>query len=287
MLSDKCNAPNINRVHILSYKQGFKMPQSHTHSAVEIINVLDGFFYMEINDNCVKVKQYECLIIFPNVVHRFDMKNSKLCRFMIFHFEPDGVTDALSNGLNTDEKLRFLYEIKTNTTSFIKLVNNSIIRNVSERIINEYLNKKSFTEALLNLYICELYIHLSRILNDMHSMFTKPLNSYMSKALDFINSHYFEGISANDVADYCGISLRHLTRLFTESINMTPSQYINILILKKAKELLAVPENDITSIAQALGFNTSQYFSTFFKKHEGITPKNYRKLHAAINTEET
>jgi AraC-like DNA-binding protein len=48
--------------------------------------------------------------------------------------------------------------------------------------------------------------------------------------------------------------------------------------MKKARELLLLdPKESISKIAPAIGFRSSAYFSTFFKRHTGLTPQQYRQ----------
>jgi AraC-like DNA-binding protein len=75
-----------------------------------------------------------------------------------------------------------------------------------------------------------------------------------------------------------GISSRHFSRLFVQELGITVPDYLSILRIKKAKDLLQNSEMDITRIAYSLGFNSSQYFITCFKRIEHVTPKEYRRL---------
>jgi AraC family L-rhamnose operon transcriptional activator RhaR/AraC family L-rhamnose operon regulatory protein RhaS len=53
---------------------------------------------------------------------------------------------------------------------------------------------------------------------------------------------------------------------------------INQIRLEKAKRLLSVTNESVTRIAFLLGFSDSNYFSVYFKKHTGLSPREYRKL---------
>ncbi len=53
-------------------------------------------------------------------------------------------------------------------------------------------------------------------------------------------------------------------------------QYITLLRIGKAKEMLWNTDKSITEIAMSIGFNSSQYFSRVFKNYVGVTPGEYR-----------
>jgi AraC-like DNA-binding protein len=73
-----------------------------------------------------------------------------------------------------------------------------------------------------------------------------------------------------------GISARHFSRLFVKEVGMSVPDYLNLLRIKKAKELLLNTDMDITRIAYAVGYHSSQYFTTRFKRLEHVTPKGFR-----------
>jgi AraC-like DNA-binding protein len=64
---------------------------------------------------------------------------------------------------------------------------------------------------------------------------------------------------------------------FLKEVRLTPAEYLTRLRMKKAKQLLKISKKSITEIAFDLGFSSSQYFATVFKKVTGITPRFYRK----------
>lgn len=277
IISEDSIAPAVYSVYVQTFEPGFEMRNSHSHNAVEVISVLHGSAYMAVNDNCFKIKKNECLIIFPEINHRFFLDDNECCRLMNVHFTI-GDIDNFLNTTDMQEPLRFLYEIKTHSMSFLRLVDNDIIRNISERIISEVEGKRKFSEMLLRLYFCEMYIELSRIISENCNMFLKPLNSHVRCTLEYINSFYNDRITIDQIAKHVGLSSRHLSRLFFDALGMTLPDYINMLRIKKAKDLLQNTNMDITDIAMTLGFNTSQYFSTCFKKYENTTPKKYREI---------
>ena len=58
---------------------------------------------------------------------------------------------------------------------------------------------------------------------------------------------------------------------------MTPSNYIALLRIQKAKEMLSNTELPIKEVAAACGFEDAYYFSNFFKKQFGISPTSFRR----------
>ena len=101
----------------------------------------------------------------------------------------------------------------------------------------------------------------------------------VSKAMDFINSNYANNISLNVVATHVHLSPAYLSRIFNKKTGSSLTDYLAQVRLKNAKQQLRMSTATIDQIAAATGFNSSSYFSAIFKKHEGITPSDYRLNH--------
>lgn len=87
-----------------------------------------------------------------------------------------------------------------------------------------------------------------------------------------------------DIAHACRVGVTYLTSSCREIFNTTPSEQLNRIRLFHASNLLrSKPELSVTDVAFKVGFNTSQYFATRFRKHFGVTPQQYRS-HQKLKT---
>lgn len=100
--------------------------------------------------------------------------------------------------------------------------------------------------------------------------------SYVQQAINYIESYYNSNITINEICDAIYVSPCHFQRIFKNTMNKTPYQYILEFRLKKAKEKLKEKKLSIGEIARLCGFLSSGHFSTVFKKNEGQTPSEYR-----------
>ena len=92
--------------------------------------------------------------------------------------------------------------------------------------------------------------------------------------------------SPEEIAAQLGLSYSWFRRTFKDYTGISPAQYQIQLRLIKAKELLSQTTLNITEIAYQLHFENGGQFSTFFKKREGLTPKEYREWISAANSKE-
>ncbi len=97
-------------------------------------------------------------------------------------------------------------------------------------------------------------------------------------AIEYIHQNYTsENISAEHLANLCGISTAYLRRIFLNCKNVTPIKYINNLRLSRAKELIASDYYTVSKICELSGFGDESYFCRYFKKTVGMTPTEYKK----------
>jgi AraC-like DNA-binding protein len=95
------------------------------------------------------------------------------------------------------------------------------------------------------------------------------------KAVVYIHSHYAEPITRRDVADFVGLSERHLTRCFRQEMGITPITYLNRYRINQAKVLLGAGKKGITEVALDVGFSSSGYFTRVFRQEVGVAPSAF------------
>lgn len=94
---------------------------------------------------------------------------------------------------------------------------------------------------------------------------------------EYLNKHFAEDISIEEIADYCNISSVYFRRLFKLHTGMSPVEYRTHLRLLHAAELLRYGEASVSEISERLGFVDSSYFVKRFREKYGETPLSYRK----------
>lgn len=102
-------------------------------------------------------------------------------------------------------------------------------------------------------------------------------NSYVRKACNYINNHYSEQVTIENIAKYLSINKNYLVRLFKADLQITPHQYLSETRLLRSRYLLVYSDYSIQQVAFLCGFNTPSYFIKSFKAKFGITPLSYRR----------
>ena len=109
----------------------------------------------------------------------------------------------------------------------------------------------------------------------MHS--ANRLPNYVIDARSYINMHYAERITLDELSRSISINKFYLQKLFKRCIGLSPNEYLIHTRLTHAKQLLRSTSTPINQIVMDVGFNNIGHFITLFKRYEGITPSAYRR----------
>lgn len=99
----------------------------------------------------------------------------------------------------------------------------------------------------------------------------------MDKALDYIEKHFSEEITVEDIAKFAGVSASHLHLLFRENVGDSPMKMVGKLRLRKAETLLRRTELSVKEIGFECGFKDVNNFCHGFRKSRGVPPGAFRK----------
>lgn len=104
------------------------------------------------------------------------------------------------------------------------------------------------------------------------------LDRRVDVAKRFIDEHYHQKITVNQLATIAHLSVRQLNQLFREQVGLTPHHYLTELRMQTAWQLLDRGDLSIQHIADAVGYSSLSAFSDRFAQHFGYSPSHFRRL---------
>lgn len=102
-------------------------------------------------------------------------------------------------------------------------------------------------------------------------------DSFINKAIDFIDTHLHEDLSVGALCNKFHISKNYLYKAFSNNLGSSVNEYIATQRLKRAKEMLTICDEPVHIVAEKVGIYNYTYFCRWFKKRMGISPNEYRK----------
>lgn len=142
------------------------------------------------------------------------------------------------------------------------------------KICSIFRNNANIIEASISKYITNILTEL--LLSGTKKDTVSLARLSLADTISYINEHFAEPISLEDLAGQASLSPFYFTRIFTKETGMTPHQYIIATRLNSAKFLLKTTGLSIKEIGFSSGFASESSFCTSFKKREHITPSEYR-----------
>ncbi|MDQ8737896.1 AraC family transcriptional regulator [Paenibacillus sp. LHD-38] len=106
------------------------------------------------------------------------------------------------------------------------------------------------------------------------------LNIRLKPLFHYIEQNIAQPLTLEDMAAITDYTPQHLCTVFKKTTGIRIFQYINSVRIKKSKELLLQhPHMQVKEIASLTGFEDVNYFCSVFKKHEQLSPSQFRKIH--------
>jgi AraC-like DNA-binding protein len=103
------------------------------------------------------------------------------------------------------------------------------------------------------------------------------ISKEVHSCMQFISMHINEPISVMNVVSHSGKSRVYLFKKFLQELGMSIGAYITQCRLREAKSLLRYTDKALGEISSYLCFSSQSHFQNVFKKHFGVTPKEYRR----------
>ncbi|MBR2972682.1 MAG: helix-turn-helix domain-containing protein [Clostridia bacterium] len=252
----------------------------HYHDCIELIFCTGGSCLSHIEDFCLELGRNNIFVIGGRATHTMSgFKNFEGFRILFDISMFDTLDDEVKN--------------TSGYTSLFLLSNSGYIRHGYKcciSIIDKYYTRiVALMEELLLEYENGTFLNDKYIISLFHAICILIIKCYQDKQENPMGLFYERVIgellesadyhtNTDAIAEKFGISGRYFRKRFTEEDDgITPSQFITDVRLRKAKSLLSCTDKSITEVAFSCGFYDSSHLIRVFKKHEGITPKEYRK----------
>ena len=241
---------------------------------------LEGETKRTINQFEYHIQAYSLQLLNPGTIYSFeDLSEVSKTYVLLFSqaFIEEGCLSSKIQETLLDFHRIYQKDVSLGTTEFAQAVS------LYEQLNSELRAKKSDYKTLSKMLIYQLLFLLKRekLQSEIKKKQTRA-EQISSEFLILIETHFWTKKSVKAYAEILGISPKHLTETVKETLSYTALACIHIRIIKEIQYLLSFSEMSIKQIAYALNFATLSQFGRFFKRYEGISPKEYRLRNRAL-----
>lgn len=250
----------------------------HWHEELQITLILNGAVDIQVNGKTYSLKQGEAIFINKNLLHA-STNITEDGKYVSFNFPDKILCFFPGSRMEQDDVLPF-----TNNPAFPVIIFRKGIP-WQEQVLDElYEMYRSMSEKEKDRYLLAVSIVSiwHSIIRNMEARVEKPSKGYVRKQnriqimLSYIFEHYMEQIRLSDIAQAANISEGECCRCFQDMISESPNQYLLTYRIGRSMELLNDTELSVAEIAFRTGFHDASHFIQYFKKKNGMTPKEYR-----------
>lgn len=146
-------------------------------------------------------------------------------------------------------------------------------------ILKTFYSGSLVREPLLSKYLTDILTEF--LLYTPLNVHTRSNATIAEEIITYINEHFREGITVEELAARAGLSQYHFIRTFKKETGFTPHEYLVNTRLATARYLLKNTRLSVKDICFSTGFSCESVFCSAFKRRQGMTPAQYRALEEA------
>ena len=249
--------------------------ETHDHSAVEILLTMEGMVTYTVDDMVYQVRKGEVLIVPPDVPHSLTM-DAGSSRYL-FLFEPDAVLTmrdikSMAMYFNKPFHLRDGSEAHVRIREFLLRARDAYDK-------QELMWNTVCYSSILRIYATLGQRYLSGIAQRTDDKLRNMDSEVITAVMTYINNHYREELSLEDVARFAGFSRYYFSRSFKRQTGYSFKDYLCQKRLQVALDLLIRTDRSMRDVALDSGFGSVATFNRVFREKKGCTPTQYRAIY--------
>ncbi len=247
---------------------------NHWHNDLEFSYVIKGHMMYSVNGETAELNEGDMIFVNSARLHYGYWDKIEECEFLCVLFGIEilsAVPDKLIQTIAGKDAPPYIIFHGSDISDRIVIEKLSVMNDLCEKKIDGY----ELSTVTLCYEIAECLYKSCMEKKERNTKNNRGI-SELHAMIGFIQSHYTEKLSMEDIFAAGQVCRSRCFELFKEYIGKTPFEYLNEYRIHKSLDLLKSTDFNITEIAMRCGFASSSYYAEVFKKHIGKSPKQFQ-----------
>ncbi|MEE1197696.1 MAG: helix-turn-helix domain-containing protein [Acutalibacteraceae bacterium] len=232
-------------------------------NCIKIIHFVNGKGSVLLKDKLYPIKNNCVCIIDSHSLHCICSKGDQKLTVNILHLDREQLINSIENSKVTIDKY-------VNTVFALD--------NIAANKVNDIFSRIASFNELSDIFIIEKTLTLLRECAENGQPVNAKDNS-TARTLEYVSENLAKKLDLDIISNALHTSVWHLCHTFKETTGLTIKEYVRLLRIRKAEELLKTTDYSISTISEMCGFDSFSFFSRIFSKETGKAPTAYRKNH--------
>ena len=263
-----------------------KLIRWHWHPEIEMIYMLEGQVEAMIDEESIILTPGQGIFVNQNVLHAFHRVEGYDAVFFSVVFHPAIIFGYGSAALS----VKYLSPISENPHMKYLILSDddphtAPIIEYMKQVRDSYTAGEYGYELVCKANICNLWTQLLKVPRDESAMVIKSKRiindeQRIKDAIVYIEQHFADPITLDDIARSIHISKSECCRCFQRVLRQTPFEYLLKYRIFHAAKLIQHQDpnaNSISNLAITVGFGNISYFNKVFKRYLHMTPTEYKR----------
>ncbi len=252
----------------------------HFHNLFEVGYCRNGAGDLVLDERTVKYETDMLSLIPANYPHTTLSPDLNFWEYIFF--DVDQIVRQIYPGNPT--KQREAVEIIDKSADLLYGYQHPDMVEVIKRVMEEMRDKRPYyietVNSLLKAFVLMVIRYQSTRAADKSIMVEGDDDAAMMTirpALEYIDRNYSDNIKVSELSKACSMSEAHFRRIFGETINMSPVDYLNLVRIQKACQIMNKTDHSMEVVASECGFTTFSTFNRNFRKFLNTSPYQWKK----------
>ncbi|WP_138755578.1 AraC family transcriptional regulator [Paenibacillus sinopodophylli] len=260
--------------------ESFDLPL-HNHDFIELAYVAEGKGFHHIGETIVTVHKGLLFILPPGLSHVFRPSTPSRTSPPLIVYNcvfRSSLLVAMRDWIGGTPPIAPILEQQLTQPSPIQTIfdTDGHIDGLFCSLFREYSAQQMGSDAYLRSLLVQLLVSIHRLVQQFNKPSSKPVS--VQQILIYMEQHSHENMTVGQLAERCQWSERHFGRVFKAHTGQSFLRYLQQLRIKKSCELLRSSQQNISTIAEEVGYKNIDAFLTHFKRIVGMTPRDYRRI---------